>query len=219
MVVRENFQTQINDLKDSLIDLGRMSEEALKQSLQALKEQDVEKALHIIDTDHKINELEEEINDRAILMIAKQQPVASDLRRIMVAIKISTDVERMGDLAVNIAKSTIRIGKAELIKPLEDIPHMAGIAFGMLSNALKAYYEEDVVLAKNLAETDDKVDEMYGYLVQELLKKMSQKPETIEQVIQLSYICRYIERVADHATNIAESVIYIVKGKRYDLND
>lgn len=219
MVVRENFQSELDKLKDQLLTLGKLSQNALRKSLEALKKQDIELALSVIDDDYKINELEEEINDQAILMIAKQQPVASDLRRIIVAIKISTDVERMGDNAVNIAKSTIRIGNAKLFKPLEDIPRMAEIAFGMLDDAMKAYYEEDVVLAKKLAETDDRVDQMYGELIQELLETMAQNPETIAQVTQLSFICRYIERIADHATNISESIIYLVKGKHFELND
>lgn len=219
MVVRENFQAELDQLKRSLLDLGELAQTALEASIQALKDQDIDKALEIIDNDFRINRLEEEINDRAILLIAKQAPVASDLRRVIAAIKISSDVERMGDLAVNIAKSVIRIGKTPLIKPLEDIPDMAETAIQMVSDSLKAYYEEDVVLAKDLADTDDQVDKTYGRLIQELLEMMTQQPEHIAQITQLSFICRFIERAADHATNISESIIYLVKGKRYDLND
>jgi phosphate transport system protein len=219
MVVRENFQAELDHLKKILLDLGELAQTALEDSIQALKDQDIEKALEIIDNDFRINQLEEEINDSAILLIAKQAPVASDLRRVIAAIKISSDVERMGDLAVNIAKSVIRIGQTPLIKPLEDIPNMAETAIQMVRDSLKAYYEEDVVLAKDLAEIDDQVDKTYGRLIQELLEKMTQQPDHIAQITQLSFICRYIERAADHATNISESIIYLVKGKRYDLND
>lgn len=219
MVVRENFKAQLDELKQVLLELGHLSEDAAKQSLEALQNQDIEASLRIIEFDHKINEREEDINDRAILMIAKQQPVASDLRRIIVVIKISTDIERVGDLAVNIAKSAIRIGEKPLIKPLIDIPKMAEIALCMLSDSLKSYYQEDVSLARKLAERDDQVDEMYGRLMQELLKLAAEQPDEVPQITQLAFICRFIERIADHATNIAESVIYLVKGKHYELND
>ncbi|MGC4376126.1 phosphate signaling complex protein PhoU [Fictibacillus sp. Mic-4] len=219
MVVRENFQTQLDDLKNSIVELGKLAEKALRDSIQVLNFQDFDLALEIIENDQRINHLEEEINDTAILLIAKQAPVASDLRKIISAIKISSDVERMADFAVNIAKSTIRIGKTERIKPLEEIAIMADLAIQMLSDAITAYYNEDVVLAKRLADIDDQVDEMYGKTIHELLTIMTKNTELVPQITQLSFICRYIERTADHATNIAESVIYLVKGKRYGLNE
>ncbi|MFC7370377.1 phosphate signaling complex protein PhoU [Fictibacillus iocasae] len=219
MVVRENFQHQLDELKDSIVKLGKMAEQALMESVIALKDQNLEKALEIIENDQRINVLEDEINDAAILLIAKQAPVATDLRRIIAAIKISSDVERMADFAVNIAKSTIRIGSTPLIKPLEEIPKMAGIAIEMLTKSIQAYVEEDVVLAKELADIDDQVDELYGKIIQELLGMMSQNPDYLAQITQLSFVCRYIERTADHATNIAESIIFLVKGKRYGLNE
>jgi phosphate transport system protein len=219
MVIRENFQSQLNELKELLFELGSLTETALKESVVALKDQNVEKALEIIENDARINDLEDEINDFAILLIAKQSPVASDLRRIIAAIKISADVERMADFAVNIAKSTIRIGEKQFVKPLEEIPKMAELAIEMLTKAIKAYIDEDVALAKNLSEIDDEVDEMYGKIIQELLGLMTKNEESLPQITQLLFVCRYIERTADHATNIAENVAYIVKGKRYELND
>ncbi|MFC0188188.1 phosphate signaling complex protein PhoU [Fictibacillus aquaticus] len=219
MVVRENFQHQLDELKESIVKLAKMTEHALMESVIALKNQDLEKALEIIENDQRINILEDEINDAAILLIAKQAPVATDLRRIIAAIKISSDVERMADFAVNIAKSTIRIGSTPLIKPMEEIPKMAGIAIDMLSKSITAYVDEDVVLAKELADIDDQVDELYGKIIQELLGMMAQNPDYLAQITQLSFVCRYIERTADHATNIAESIIFLVKGKRYGLNE
>jgi phosphate transport system protein len=219
MVVRENFQQQLEEMKQAIVKISNMTEDALLQSIDALKNQDLDLALQIIENDNRINVLEDEINDLAILLIAKQAPVATDLRRIIAAIKISSDIERMADFAVNIAKSTIRIGSTKLIKPLEEIPKMAALAIEMLTNATTAYIEEDVVLAKNLSEQDDQVDEMYGRLIQELLELMTKNPEHLAQITQLSFVCRYLERTADHATNIAESIIFLVKGKRYGLND
>lgn len=219
MVVRENFQLQLEEMKQAIVQISKLAEEALELSVEALKNQDLDKALQIIENDNRINVLEDEINDMAILLIAKQAPVASDLRRIIAAIKISSDIERMADFAVNIAKSTIRIGKQELIKPLEELPKMAHQAIAMLTTATKAYVEEDVALAKILAELDDEVDETYGKIIKELLELMTKNPEHLSQISQLLFVCRYIERTADHATNIAESIIFLVKGKRYGLND
>ncbi|WP_137788881.1 phosphate signaling complex protein PhoU [Bacillus sp. E(2018)] len=219
MVVRENFQLQLEEMKQAIVQISKLAEEALELSVEALKNQDLDKALQIIENDNRINVLEDEINDMAILLIAKQAPVASDLRRIIAAIKISSDIERMADFAVNIAKSTIRIGKQELIKPLEELPNMAHHAISMLTTATKAYVEEDVALAKQLAELDDEVDETYGKIIKELLELMTKNPEHLSQISQLLFVCRYIERTADHATNIAESIIFLVKGKRYGLND
>jgi phosphate transport system protein len=179
----------------------------------------VDKALKIIEDDGQINLMEEEINDKAILLIAQQAPVAIDLRRVIVAIKISSDLERVGDLAVNIAKSVIRIGSKDLIKPIEEIPRMAEMANKMVADSLKAYDDEDVSFAKKVAQLDDEVDETYGRLVQELLELMTKKPEYTPQITQLSFICRHVERVADHSTNISEHLLYLVKGRRYDLND
>ncbi|MFG6494176.1 phosphate signaling complex protein PhoU [Fictibacillus sp. UD] len=219
MVVRENFQLQLEEMKNAIIQISKLTEEALLESVEALKNQDLDKALVVIENDNRINVLEDEINDMAILLIAKQAPVASDLRRIIAAIKISSDIERMADFAVNIAKSTIRIGKQELIKPLEELPKMAHHAIKMLTAATKAYVEEDVALAKELAEMDDFVDETYGKIIKELLELMTKNPDHLSQISQLLFVCRYIERTADHATNIAESIIFLVKGKRYGLND
>lgn len=219
MVVRENFQLQLEEMKNAIIQISKLTEEALLVSVEALKNQDLDKALEVIENDNRINVLEDEINDMAILLIAKQAPVASDLRRIIAAIKISSDIERMADFAVNIAKSTIRIGKQELIKPLEELPKMAHHAIKMLTAATKAYVEEDVALAKELADMDDYVDETYGKIIKELLELMTKNPDHLSQISQLLFVCRYIERTADHATNIAESIIFLVKGKRYGLND
>ncbi|MFE1243914.1 phosphate signaling complex protein PhoU [Fictibacillus sp. NPDC058756] len=219
MVVRENFQLQLEEMKNAIIQISKLAEEALLESVEALKNQNLDKALEVIENDNRINVLEDEINDMAILLIAKQAPVASDLRRIIAAIKISSDIERMADFAVNIAKSTIRIGKQELIKPLEELPKMAHHAIKMLTAATKAYVEEDVALAKELADMDDYVDETYGKIIKELLELMTKNPDHLSQISQLLFVCRYIERTADHATNIAESIIFLVKGKRYGLND
>ncbi|WP_273129915.1 phosphate signaling complex protein PhoU [Metabacillus sp. HB246100] len=218
MSVREKFEFDLKNLRDKLIEIGSLTEVALNKSIDALENQNIEKALHIIEDDYRVDDLDEEINDLAILLIAKQQPVATDLRRIIVAIKISSDIERMADFAVNIAKSTIRIGPEPLVKPIETIKKMHKIATEMLSLSIKAFNEEDVVLAKKVADMDDQVDDLYGEGMKDILMLMESKPQYLEQLTQLAFVCRYIERTADHATNISESIMYLVKGKRYDLN-
>lgn len=219
MVVRERFQLDLDELQAKLLELGRLADEALRDSIEALESKNIELALRIMDGDTEIDVLYEEINDFAILLIAKQAPVAIDLRRIIVAIKIATDIERIADFAVNIAKSTIRIGKEEHIKPFIHIKEMYQITSSMLKLALEAFEEEDVVIAKNVADMDDKVDELYGETIRELLEINRTQPDNIAQITQLSFVCRYLERAADHVTNVAESIFYLVKGRHYDLNE
>ncbi|WP_404458627.1 phosphate signaling complex protein PhoU [Sutcliffiella horikoshii] len=219
MVLRQ-FHVDLETLRDKLLELGSLAEIAMGKSIDALTNLNVDLALQIIEEDNKADRLDEEINDFAILLIAKQQPVAIDLRRIFVAIKISTDVERIADFAVNIAKSTIRIGKnTQPLIQIEKIEKMHSIATEMLSLALKAYYDEDVVLAKKVADMDDQVDELYGQNIRELLQLTKDYPDMIPEITQLSFICRYIERMADHTTNISENIFYLVKGSHYELND
>ncbi|KKK33188.1 PhoU family transcriptional regulator [Mesobacillus campisalis] len=219
MVVREKFEEELRKLQSSLIELGNFSSEALTQSLEALENKDIELALKIIDDDDKANMMEEEIDDAAILLIAKQAPVAVDLRRIIVAIKIANEIERIADFAVNIAKSTIRIGSEPLVKPIEHIRQMHKLTLEMLNLSLEAFAEEDLGKAKKVAEMDDEVDALYGQTIVDLLKLNQTNPAQMAQITQLSFICRFLERAADHTTNIAENVFYLVKGKRYDLNN
>ncbi|MGG3924689.1 phosphate signaling complex protein PhoU [Metabacillus fastidiosus] len=218
MIVRENFENELNLLRQKLIEISSLTEIALSKAINALEKQNIEEALYIIEEDTRIDNLEEEINDLAILLIAKQQPVAIDLRRIIVAIKIATDIERIADFAVNIAKATIRIGKEPLIQPVHTIKKMHEIVLRMLSLVIQAYNEEDVVLAKEAADMDDEVDELYGQVIRELLKLMADEQENFNQINQFLFVCRYIERAGDHITNVSESVLYLVKGKRYGLN-
>lgn len=218
MVVRGKFEEDLKTLHTKLLELGNFAINALTQSLKALENKDIELALKILEDDANANILEEEINDFAILLIAKQQPVAVDLRRLIVAIKIATDIERMADFAVNIAKSTIRIGNEPLVKPIEHIKQMHQLSLQMLTLSLEAYHEEDLGKAKQVAQMDDQVDELYGQTIKDLLSLAQSKPEQLAQITQLSFISRYLERAADHVTNIAENVFYLVKGKRYDLN-
>jgi phosphate transport system protein len=218
MSVRTQFDEQLVSLKEKLLEMVYQAKHAIDQSIIALQSQDLDLAQQVIANDKVINRLEKEINDMAIKNILKQQPVATDLRRLMVAVKISSDIERIGDLAVNIAKSTLFIGKEPLYTSIEAIPEMAKVVQKMLSDSLSAYHEENIEKAYLLAKTDDIVDKMYGDTIQKLLSQMAHKPEGVPQFTQLAFVCRYLERVGDHVTNIAENILYLVKGERIDLN-
>ncbi|WLR43950.1 phosphate signaling complex protein PhoU [Bacillus carboniphilus] len=219
MNMRERFDYDLETLRNKLIQLGSLAEVAVSKAIHSLEEQNIELALQVIDEDIQVDMINEEINDFSILLIAKQQPVATDLRRIIVATRIASDIERMADFAVNIAKSTIRVGQDEKIVSLNNIKKMHEIASKMLSLSIKAFNEEDVVLAKNVADMDDEVDDLYGVTIRELLELTPQNKEWMNQLSQLFFVAKYIERIADHATNISESILYLVKGRHYDLNN
>lgn len=218
-MVREQFDYDLKTLQSKVIELGSLAKEALEVAMEGLRSKNVELALQVIDNDNRMDDLEEEINELALMLITKQQPVATDLRRIFVSIKIATDLERIADHAVNIAKSTIRLGEKKISVTLEDLEQMFKQANAMLALSIEAYKEENLTSAKQIAEMDDVVDELYGKAVRKFMASIPQKPEDINQITQLSFVARYIERVADHITNIAEDVFYLVKGKHYLLNE
>jgi len=218
MAIRTTLDKDLDRLKELLVEMVNLSKTAVEKSVQSLAHQDIKLAEQIIQDDQKINELEEQIDNIIIQLIAQQQPVASDLRAIIAGLKISSDIERIGDLAVNIAKSIIHIGDGPLIKPIVDIPKMAEKALDMLNNVIKAYIEKDIKLAIQTAKADDEVDELYGKIIKELLELMPNNPNSINQITQLAFISRHFERVADHTTNMAEHIIYMVKAKKVDLN-
>lgn len=218
MSTRSQFDQNLKELKQLLLSMAGKAEQAIKDSMIALINQDIKMAEQVITGDNEIDDLDHEINDKALLLIARQSPVAKDLRRINVALKVSSEVERMGDMAVNIAKSVLHIGNEKHIKDLVDIPQMMEMALEMVSESISAFYSEDVNLARACAEKDDKVDAMFGKLIPELLELIPGHPNATNQIIQLAFVSRFIERIADHSTNIAENVIFLETGKRYDLN-
>ena len=217
-MIRERFEHDLIAVQQDLMELCDTSIGALQLSFEALTKKEIDLALHVIKQDIKINRLEEMINDRVILLIAKQQPVATDLRRLIVIIKAAADMERVGDYAVNIAKETIRIGSQPFITSIEPIEEMFHKTISMLRQIVEAFIEENTTKAKEIAQMDDVVDELTGNTINNLMK-LSISNEQVAQVNNLSYICRCIERSADHATNIAEHLFYLVKGKHYELNN
>ncbi|MCM3765286.1 phosphate signaling complex protein PhoU [Neobacillus niacini] len=218
MNTRSNFDQNLNQLKKMQLEMAAKAEKRIKDAMLALLNQDIDLANRVISGDNEIDELEHEIHEKALMLIATESPVARDLRRINVALKVSSEVERMGDMAVNIAKSVVQIGKDKHIKELADIPHMMEMALEMVADALTAFYTEDISIARQCAEKDDAVDDMFGKLIHELMGHIPKNPESTNQIIQLSFVCRFIERIADHSTNIAENVVFLETGKRLNLN-
>lgn len=218
MSIRERFDLELNETQEQLIEMSDYAIAALNRSMDALMNHDIDTALEIIEDDAALNRMEEEINQHVILMIAKQSPVATDLRRLVVTLKVAADLERVGDYAVNIAKETIRIGKQEHLPPITLLQEMHELASKMLHQVIEAFIAEDIIKAKEIAEIDDQVDDLYGQAIRQLMHSGAEDPERMNQVTQLAFICRYLERSADYATNIAEQLFYLVRGKRYDLN-
>ncbi|GAX88882.1 phosphate signaling complex protein PhoU [Effusibacillus lacus] len=218
MDTRSNFHQSLEELQADLLKMGTLVEEAIYQAVKSLARMDVKMAEETIEQDDKIDQMMLEIEERCLRLIALQQPMAGDLRVIGMAMKIVTDLERIADHAVDIAKTTRRLAGETLVKPLVDIPRMADIAKEMLRDALTAFVEKNVARAEGLAEKDDQVDKLYTEIFQEIIGLMGTDLSVNRQVTHLLMVARYLERVADHATNIGEWVIYMVTGQRKDLN-
>lgn len=215
---RNQFNVHLKQLADAIIQMGESVEQAIGNSVEALQKCDLELARQVIDHDPDINAMEERIGEIGTTLIATQQPVAKDLRRILIAFKIAGDLERMADLAVDVAKAAIRLGPNGLIKPLVDIPRMAEIVRQMTNESIQAFTRENIDLAYKMASLDDEVDHLHSRNMQELFLQGAGDAGRIGKAMQLAFVSRYLERIADHATNIGESVVYLVKGKRPDLN-
>ncbi len=207
------FDEELQHLKEKLLKMGSLVEDAIKNSILALVDRDNLLAQKVIDNDRLVNTLDVEIDEESIRLIALRQPMATDLRFITMAMKITTDLERMGDFAVNIAERAIELNEEPVLKPYIDIPKMREIAQGMIRDALNAFVKKDKELAINVIMRDDQVDDLKRDVLQELALFMAKDPSTVSRAMKVSFVAQYLERVADHATNIAEMVIYLVDGK------
>ncbi|WP_158735978.1 phosphate signaling complex protein PhoU [Alteribacillus sp. YIM 98480] len=216
MGVRGTYDQELSQLKNDIFSMGEAVIEAFSEALKILARQNKTKMDQIISNDASINKKELEIHDRATLMIARQQPVATDLRTTIVALKISSDLERVGDLAVDIVKSAKRMEESAHESEILELQDMAAIAIEMLNEALAAYRERDMMRAQQIAMMDDKVDEKYRLFIKDLFA--STDKTNVEQTTQLAFTGRYIERIADYATNLAEWIVYERNGKHFDLN-
>ncbi|MGZ4164973.1 MAG: phosphate signaling complex protein PhoU [Tumebacillaceae bacterium] len=218
MDARKGFHGALEDLQRDLLKMGVLVEESIYHAVKSLANLDAKVAEQVIKGDAKINDMMIDIESDCLKLLALQQPMASDLRVIGTAMKIVTDLERMGDHAVDIAKTTVRLDGEKLLKPLIDTPRMAEMAKEMLHDALNCYVRRDVQLAMTLAEKDDAVDHLYSTIFTELERLMKADAGNVRQATMLLMVCQSLERIADHATNIGEWVIYMVSGDRKDLN-
>jgi phosphate transport system protein len=210
MDVHTHFQMELEELKENLLKMATWVEEAINHAVQSLVKRDSELANKIFAGEDRINKLEIAIEDMCLKLLALRQPMAADLRFITSAMKIITDLERIGDQAVNIAERAISLNQEPQLKPYIDIPRMAEIAQSMVKDVLDAFVNRDSKLARSVCERDDLVDGLNDQVFRELLTYMISDPKTIMRAVHLMIVCRCLERIADHATNIAEDVIFMV---------
>jgi phosphate transport system protein len=215
---RSGFHRELERLQDEVLVLGSMVEKAVTRSVDALRARDTASARALRAEDVLINRKRFEIEEAALLQIATQQPMASDLRRLAAILHIVTDLERMGDYAAGIAQICVEIGDEPHIKPLIDIPRMAEKAVSMLRRSLDAFVERDVAAAEAIAAEDDEVDALYQQVYRELLTIMLANPRTIDQATHLLWVAHNLERVADRVQNICERVIFVVTGRMHELS-
>jgi len=210
---RHHFEEELQALKQRLLTMGALVEERAHRAVRSLIDRRLDEAELVIQSDQEVNDLQIEIDRRCLTLLALQQPAASDLRLITAALKINDDLERIGDQAVNIAENVIKVLPQAPLKPLIDIPRMADIAQSMTRDALDAFVKRDADLARSVLKRDDEVDDLKDQVFRELLTYMMADPGTIQRALALILISRNIERIADHATNIAEDVIFLVEAK------
>ena len=208
-VVR-HFQEELEAVQVRLLEMGGLAEERVRAAVQGLVSRDIAVIDRVLHGDEPVNELHVEIDNRCFKLLALHQPMATDLRAIVASVKINTDLERVGDLAVNIAEAARRYATHPPVKKLIDIPQMADIAQTMLRDALDSFVRRDTVLAHRVLNEDDRLDELKTHIFRELLAYMLQDQSTVEPALDLILISRHLERIGDHATNIAEDVIFMV---------
>ncbi len=211
--MERKFDEELKNLKDKILKLGALVEEQVQNAVNALVKRDSNLAKDVIEKDTQVNRIEVEIDEECIRLIALRQPVGVDLRFITTAMKLVTDLERIGDLAVDICERAMELNLEPQLKPFIDIPRMADISMQMLKGALDAFVNRDSKLAQEVCARDDEVDNLNVQIFRELLTFMVEDSHTITRAVRISYISKYLERVADHATNIAEMVVYLVEGK------
>ena len=211
--VMRHFEEDLDALKQRLLSMGGLAEERVREAVRGLMERDLAALDAVLSGDQPINDLHIELDDRCFKLLALHQPMAADLRVIVAVVKINTDLERVGDLAVNIAEAGKRYLRHAPVKPLIDIPRMGELAQSMLRDALDAFVRRDIALAEAVLAQDDIVDGLKTQIFRELLTYMLQDPATIEPALDLILISRHLERIGDHATNVAEDVIFILSAK------
>ena len=207
------YEKQLGQLRTAVLEMGGLVEEQIAQAVRALTQRDEALARATIERDHTVNRFDVEIDDLSLKLLALRQPAARDLRLITTALKITTDLERIGDIATHIAERAIELAAELPIKPYIDIPRMADVARDLLRRSLDAFVREDTELALSVCIGDDTIDQLHEQLFRELLSYMVENPATVSRAMRLLFVSKHLERVGDHATNIAEMVIFMVKGR------
>lgn len=211
--MERRFDEELNTLKEELLRMASLTEKSIVLAVKSLKDRKEELAREVLKKEENINLLDIEIDELCLKLLALRQPMATDLRFITSAMKIASDLERIGDQSVNIAERSLELINFPLLKPLIDIPRMANLAQNMVKDAINAFINRDDKLARSVCQRDDEVDSLNDQIFRELLTYMMQDPSTIRRAVDLILVGRHLERIADHATNIGEDVIYYVKGK------
>ena len=209
----KQYEEELRDLRADLVKMGGLVERQIADAVDSLVNRDSNQAREIIARDAEVNRMDVQIDDHCIRLVALHQPAASDLRFITTGLKITTDLERIGDNAVNICERAIELNDEPILKPYIDIPRMAQIAQEMLKASIDAFVGGDVDLAQSVIERDDEVDQLNYQIYRELLSYMAEDPTSIGRATRILFVSKYLERIADHATNIAEMVVYMVQGR------
>ena len=217
-MVRNQYEHELEQLKEQIVELGGIVDALIRDSVVSLKEHDMSLAQSVIEQDSGVDDLACDIEKLCLRLIALQQPMAVDLRTIATALKIQIDLERMGDLAVDIARVTIYTKGEPHVKPLIDVPRMSDIVREMLDSAIRAFRDSDGDLAYQTAEQDDIVDGLYDQVRRELLTYLVEDPKKLASISNLLFVSKYLERIGDHAVNLCENVIYMATGDRVHLN-
>lgn len=215
---REHYQQELARVQEEMLVMSSMVERALQRAVEALRTRNTRQAEEVVNDDFKINQQRYGIEERCLLLIATQQPLASDLRQIAAILSIITDLERMGDHAEGIGKITIIIGEEPPLKPLVDIPRMDEMCRSMLQRAMDAFVQRDAATARQIAAEDDEVDAIYEQIYRELLTFMMADPSTINRATHLLWVAHNLERIADRVTNICERVVFLVTGRMEEIN-
>ena len=211
--MQRHFHEELEALKQTLLAMGGLVEDQIRRAMRALLERDDVIAQDVIDRDRQVNTYDVEVDEQCVNLLALHQPAAGDLRFITTAMKIVTDLERIGDQAVNIAQRALELNREPQLKPYIDLPRMADKAQRMVKESLDAFVARDTALARQVCGEDAEVDALKEQIFRELLTFMMEDPRTVSRAIRVILISRFMERVADHATNIAEMVVYMVEGK------
>jgi phosphate transport system protein len=211
--MQRHFHEELDALKQTLLAMGALVEDQIRRVMRALVERDEALARDVIERDHQVNAYDVEVDEKCVELLARYQPAASDLRFLTTAMKIVTDLERIGDQAVNIAQRALELNREPQLKPYIDLPRMAAKSQQMVKDSLDAFVARDAGLARDVCVRDSEVDALKEQVFRELLTFMMGDPKTIARALHLILVSRFLERVADHATNIAEMVVYMIEGK------